>query len=106
MPRATPMFGWFGSKQNKPRELSFDVIADILGKYGALLEKYPTAYVDEIWLPAPKDEMRRVFRTAWRTVPNLQLRNSIEVGWASLSKFQPNVGPVPVDADPSSVKML
>jgi hypothetical protein len=100
------MFGWFRPKQDKPRELSFDVIADIMEKYGALLEKYPTAFVDESLLPLPKDEMRSVLRAAWKVAPDPQLRNAIEVGWASLSKFQPNVGPVPIDANPHLPKML
>jgi hypothetical protein len=36
------MFGWFKSTPSKPRELTLDTIADIMEKYGALLEKHPT----------------------------------------------------------------
>jgi hypothetical protein len=75
------MFGWFKAKQSEPRALSFDVIADVMEKYGALLEKYPTAYLDESLLPLPKEAMRRVLRQAWKLAPRPQLRNAIEVGW-------------------------
>ena len=94
------MFGFFRSKQDKPRELTFDVIADVVEKYGTLLEKYPTAYVDESLLPLPKDEMRRLLRAAWKVAANSKLRSAIEVGWVSLHRFQPNIGSTPVDADP------
>jgi hypothetical protein len=98
------LFGWLSSKQNKPGELTFDAIAGIMEKYGALLEKYSTAYVDESWLPVPKDEMRRALQAAWKMAP--QLRNAIEIGWTSLHRFQPSVGRTPVDADADSPTML
>ena len=66
------MFGWFKAKQSKPRELTDDAIADIMEKYGALLEAYPTAYVDETLLPVPKDEMRRALQAAWKMAPPLR----------------------------------
>lgn len=42
--------------------------------------------------------MPQVFKAEWKMAPNEQLRNYIEIGWASLSMFQPGVGPTPVDA--------
>ena len=92
------MLGWFKGKSAKPAELTKDAIADILGKYGKLLERHPTAFMDESWLPLPKDQMPLVFKAAWKMAPNEQLRNYIEIGWVSLSMFQPGVGPTPVDA--------
>jgi hypothetical protein len=98
------LFGWLRSKPSKPRELTFEIVADIMEKYGALLERYQTAYVDESWLPVPKSEMRRAFQAVWKMAP--QSRNAIEIGWTSLHRFQPNIGRTPVDADPDSPTML
>jgi hypothetical protein len=97
------MFGWL-RKPAKSHKLTFDVIAGIMEKYGALLEKYPTAYVDESRLPVPKDEMRRALQSAWKIAP--QLRNAIEIGWTSLHRFQPNIGRTPVEANADSPAML
>jgi hypothetical protein len=98
------VFGWFSLKQGKPPELTFDVIADIMEKYGVLLEKHPTAYVDESLLPVPKNEMRRALQAARKIAP--ELRNAIEIGWTSLHRFQPNIGRTPIDANPGSPTML
>jgi len=107
------MFGWFkSSKPKKPRDLTVAEIGDILGKYGELIEKHPTAFMDESWLPVPKDEMRRVFKVAWKISPTPEMRNHVEVGWTLLSMFQPGVGPVavdaavPSDASPESIRTL
>ena len=93
------MFGWFkSSKPNKQRDPTVADIGDILAKYGELIEKHPTAFMDESWLPVTKDEMRRVFKAAWKISPTPEMRNYVEIGWTLLSMFQPGVGPVPVDA--------
>jgi hypothetical protein len=93
------MFGWFKpSRPKKPRDLTVGDVADIISRYGELLEKYPTAYMDESWLPVPKEQMRLVFKAAWKIAPTAEMRNYVEVGWTLLSMFQPGVGPVPVDA--------
>jgi hypothetical protein len=93
------MFGWFNSpKPRKPRALTVDYIGDILAKYGELLEKHRTVFIDESWLPVPKDEMRRVFKAAWLISPTPEMRNHIEVGWTFLSMFRPGIGSLPVDA--------
>lgn len=98
--RAMPkMFGWFKPSQpKKPPDLRARDVADIISRYGELLEKYPTAYMDESWLPAPKEQMRLVFKAAWKMAPTAEMRNHVEVGWTLLSMFQPGVGAVPVDA--------
>ena len=107
------MFGWFkSSKPKKPRDLTVADIGDILAKYGELLEKHPTAFMDESWLPVPKDEMRRVFKAAWKIAPTSEMRDYVEIGWTLLSMFQPGVGAVPLDAamprdvSPESIKPL
>jgi hypothetical protein len=93
------MFGWFKpSRPKKSCDLTVGDVADIISRYGELLEKYPTAYMDESWLPVPKEQMRLVFKAAWKIAPTEEMRNYVEVGWTLLSMFQPDVGAVPVDA--------
>lgn len=98
------LFGWLRPKPSKPREPTFEVIARIIEKYGELLEKYPTAFIDESRLPVPKEEMRRALQAAWKMAP--QLRNAIEIGLTSLHRFQPNIGRTPLYANPDSPAML
>jgi hypothetical protein len=87
-------------------------VVKIIQQYGALLEKNPTAYMDETWLPVPKDQMRLVFKAAWKIAPTAELRNHVEVGWTLLSMFQPDVGQIPIDgavppdASPQSIAQL
>jgi hypothetical protein len=78
-------------------ELTTADVPRILQKYGELIEKYPTAYVDETLLPVSKHQMKMVLKAAWKMAPNEQLRNHVEVGWTLLSMFQPNIGEVPID---------
>src|SRR5579863_5149257 len=92
------MFGWFKSQSKAAANLTLADVAPVLEKYGMLLEKYPTAFVDESWLPVPKNQMRLVFKAAWKLAPTAEMRNYVEVGWTLLSMFQPDVGAVPVDA--------
>jgi hypothetical protein len=94
------MFKWLKGRQaiaSAPAKLTTTDVPKIMQQYGALLEKYPTAYVDETWLPVPKEQMRLVFKAAWKMAPTAQLRNYVEVGWTCLSMFQPGVGKTPVD---------
>ncbi len=100
------MFEWFRPKgqpaaTKKPRTLTTAAdVMDILAQYGELLEKYPTAFVDESWLPVPKDQMRLAFKAALKFAPNDEMREVVKVGWTFLSMFQPGVGPTPVDGKP------
>jgi hypothetical protein len=109
------MFKWLGGRRasaNASTALTDADIVRIIQQYGALLVKYPTAYMDETWLPVPKDQMRLVFKAAWKIAPNAELRNHIEAGWTLLSMFQPDVGQIPVDgavppdASPQSIAQL
>jgi hypothetical protein len=82
-------------------------VARIMQEYSGLLEKYPTAYMDEKWLPVPKDQMRLVLKAAWKMAPNAELRKYVEIGWTLLSMFQTGVGDIPVDGDiPRDPKLI
>lgn len=107
------MFRWLKTSKTKPPpQPKLADVAAIIAKYGELLEKYPTAYLDESWLPAPKAQMREVFKAAWKLAPAPEMRNYVEVAWISLSMFQPGVGATPIDAavprdaSPESIRML
>jgi len=64
------MFKWFkSSNPKKPHDLTVAEIGDILANYAELIEKHPTAFMDESWLPVPKDEMRRVLRPPGKSLP-------------------------------------
>jgi hypothetical protein len=96
------MFDWLKPKgTNKPRKLTTAAdVMDVLGKYGELLEKYPSAFVDETWLPVPKDQMRLAFKAALKFAPNEQMRELVKVGWVYLHWFQPGIGPTPLVGKP------
>jgi hypothetical protein len=94
------MFDWFKKPPQTPNALATANVPDILEKYGALMEKHPTAYIDETWLPVPKARMRLVFKSAWKMAPDATLRNHIELAWTFLSHFQPGIGETPVDGTP------
>jgi hypothetical protein len=86
-------------------------VLNIVATYGELLEKHPAAFMDESWLPVSKKRMRRVFKEAWKIAPTAEMRDYVEVAWTLLYMFQPDIGPVPVDAaerdgTPPSLKML
>jgi hypothetical protein len=107
------MFKWLKKgPAETPTKLTTADLPRIMQQYQTLLEKYPTAFIDEEWLPVPKDEMRLVFKAAWKMAPNAELRNYVEVGWSLLSMFQPGVGQTPVDcatprdASPQSIAQL
>jgi hypothetical protein len=96
------MFDWFKPKgTNKPKTLTAADVGEVIEQYGELFEKYPRAYMDETWLPVPKDQMRLAFKVAWKLAPNAELRNWVEVGWTMLHMFQPGVGQTPVDCKAS-----
>jgi hypothetical protein len=69
------MFDWFKKLPQAPNALTRADVPDILEKYGALMEKHPTAYMDETWLPVSKAQMRSVFKAAWKMAPDSTLRN-------------------------------
>lgn len=65
------MFDWFKKRRER-------IIADradrlvrdvpvILSRFRELLEKHPTAYMDETWLPVSKAEMKTVLKIAWKS---------------------------------------
>jgi hypothetical protein len=106
------MLGWLKSSiLRRSPELNPSDVSRIMAKYGELLERYPTAYMDEGWLPVSKKQMRLVFKAAWKIAPTAEMRNYVEVAWPLLSMFQPGIGSIPVDAaerdgTPESLTML
>ena len=102
---------WVLSSKEQARTTSITLttsdVARIMQEYSGLLEKYPTAYMDEKWLPVPKDKMRLVLKAAWKMAPNAELRKYVEIGWTLLSMFQTGVGDIPVDGDiPRDPKLI
>jgi hypothetical protein len=87
-------------------------VSKIMQQYDELLGKYPAAYIDESWLPVPKERMRQVFKAAWKMAPNAEIRHFVELEWTFLSMFQPSVGAtpignaIPVDVSPQSVALI
>jgi len=86
-------------------------MASVLEKYQALIEKYPISYMDETWLPLPKDQMRVVFKRVWKIAPTAEMRNYVEVAWIKLSMFQKGIGPTPVNGgvrghSPESMRII
>lgn len=92
------MLVWFRRKPAKLVDLATDAIVDIIGKYAELLERYPTAFIDESWLPVPKAQMPQVFKAAWKNGAERPAVELHRTGWVSLSMFQPGVETTPVDA--------
>lgn len=64
---------WVLSSKERARTTSITLttsdVPRIMQEYSGLLEKYPTAYMDEKWLPVPKDQMRLVLKAAWKMAP-------------------------------------
>jgi hypothetical protein len=98
------MFDWLkpkGQQAKRPRTLTTAAdVVEVLGQYGELLEKYPSAFVDETWLPVPKDQMRLAFKAALKFAPNEQMREWVKIGWTLLHWFQPGIGPTPLEGKP------
>jgi hypothetical protein len=98
-------------KESEIRRIA-ETVPDILARYGELLEKYPTAYMDEKWLPVNKASMKQALKIGWLMSKNDQQREYIRSGWVYLSLFQKDVGNipadanVPVDATPESIASL
>lgn len=70
---------------------------EVIGGFGALMERYPTAILDTSELPLPKSEMKRVFRRAWRKTTDERLRNFLQIAFVHLNEFQDGVGDLPID---------
>ncbi len=102
------MFGWFGSKKRKAPfagPFAVSMVPSLLADYGELLEKHSTEIVDTSWLPATKPIMVQAFKSAWLSTGDSELRNHIEVAWASLSSFQDGVGDMPAGCDIADLSM-
>jgi hypothetical protein len=95
------MFEWF--KEHRERILAdrADRVARngpaILSRYSQLLEKHPTAYMDETWLPVSKAELKTILKVALMSAKDDDRREVIKICWTLLSKFQNGIGKIPID---------
>ena len=71
--------------------------ADLLGKLGELMERYPTALMDLSRLPASKQTMKAVIKELWRPEP--ALRRQLANAYLYLSHFQDGVGNTVLDGE-------
>jgi hypothetical protein len=91
------MFEWFKERRERIAEDRLKRDAPIiLSRYQELLEKHPTAYMDETWLPVSKTQMKAILKAVWVSAKYDERRESIKIAWALLSKFQPGIGKVPI----------
>jgi hypothetical protein len=74
-------------------------IPRILARYGDLIEKYPTSYVDETALPLDKSGMKTVLRIALDAEVDHNRIAWLRTAWVLLSRFQPDIGPIPLSLE-------
>lgn len=72
-----------------------DSSAELLGKLGELMERYPTALLDTSRLPAPKQKMKAVIKEVWHRKP--ALRGQLTHAYIHLSQFQDGIGDAVLD---------
>jgi hypothetical protein len=72
-----------------------DSSAELLGKLGELMERYPTALLDTSRLPAPKQKMKAVIKEVWLREP--ALRGQLTHAYMHLSQFQDGIGDAVLD---------
>jgi hypothetical protein len=95
------MWRWLAARKDR-RDARRAVVAahELIARFGALIERYPGAFIDETWLPAEKEAIKTALKIAWLADETPERRELIKTGWVLLSLFQPGVGPVPIDASP------
>jgi len=74
-------------------------IPRILARYGDLIEKYPTSYVDETVLPLDKSGMKTVLRIALDSEIDHNRIAWLRTAWILLSRFQPDIGSLPLSLE-------
>jgi hypothetical protein len=67
-----------------------DPAADLIGKLGELMERYPIALLDSARLPASKQTLKTVIKDVWRREP--ALRGQLAHAYLYLSHFQDGIG--------------
>jgi hypothetical protein len=96
------MFSWLRRRKERSNTVAFvKSVPDILARYGELIEKYPTGFIDETWLPENKSTMKRALKVGWILATDDDDREWISAGWNCLSVFQPGVGDVPIGTSES-----
>jgi hypothetical protein len=92
------MFEWFKERSERAHvDRAARNVPAILSRYSQLLEKHPTAYMDETWLPVSKAEMKNILKVALMSAKNDDRREVIKICWTLLSKFQKGIGKIPID---------
>jgi hypothetical protein len=92
------MFEWFKERRERAHiDRAARNVPAILSRYSELLEKHPTAYMDETWLPVSKAEMKTILKVALMSAKDDDRREVIKICWTLLSKFQQGIGNIPID---------
>lgn len=68
-----------------------------ISKYICLVERHPTAILDSIRLPLPKDHIETILKSAWLAAQDQAERDFLETAYVRLAQFQENAGRVPID---------
>ncbi len=71
--------------------------SDMIGAYGALLDKYPGFIMDVTMLPQSKLKMKVLLKTLYGLTSDPKLHSLFTEGFMSLANFQAGVGSDPVD---------
>ena len=83
---------------------------EVIEAFGVLMERYPTAILDTLKLPLPKEDMKCLFTRAWLSQTDEKIRNLLEIAYVHLSQFQDGVGDKPIDctlpSDPDTAKTM
>jgi len=85
------VFKWLRKKKEK-------TVLDVIGEYGAVLEKYSTGILDISMLPLPKSQMKQVLNGLYAKEKRTDFQKYLENGFLYLSQFQEGVGDKPIDA--------
>ena len=88
---------WLAKRRKRIEAEEFAKLAgEALGRLGQLMEKYPGSFLDETWLPLPKDSMKGIIKASIATAKTSARREVFEVGWLMLANFQPGIGDTPI----------
>ena len=91
------MLSWFKKRRDADKAKKTVMGAQLaIGRLGELIERYPSAVMDEKWLPLPKADMKTALKVGWITAQNEQERELMRAGWSLLASFQPGVGEKPI----------
>jgi hypothetical protein len=62
---------WLAKRRKRIEAQEFAKLAgEALARLGQLMEKYPGSFLDETWLPLPKDSMKGILKASIATAKN------------------------------------